>query len=215
MKATILSIAFVITGMASYASPSKYEQAMRENINALNEAQSPEQFQEVINKLDRIANKETDKWEPLYYMGFGYLMIALRTEDGAGKDKYLDLALENIKNGMALAPEESELLALEGFVHMIRVTVDPATRGQQYAGLSMQAFGKALALNPDNPRALYLMGQMELGTAKFFGSDTSAACAKLTSSIEKFDTYHSDNPLAPTWGKKSAENAAAACQTGK
>lgn len=211
MKTTLLSLLLLLAVGAAYADTTRYQKIMLETINELNEAESPDQYQEVINKFERIGAKETDQWEPLYYAGFGYVMLATRSDEAAKKDQYLDLAIERVKKGMELAPQESELAALEGFVHMIRVTVDPANRGQQYAPLSMQAYGKALALNPENPRALYLLGQMEFGTAKFFGSDTSAACEKMAAAVEKFKTYISDNPLAPAWGERSAVTAAERC----
>src|SRR5690606_12702890 len=127
------------------------------------------------------------------------------------KDQALDQALAAIQKGKAMKPNESELVALEGFAHMIRVTVDPASRGPQYSGLAMQAFGKAVALNPDNPRALALLAQMQYGTAQFFGSGTEEACATLNKALEKFANASSDNPVAPTWGRGMAEGLKAQC----
>jgi hypothetical protein len=99
---------------------------------------------------------------------------------------------------------DAEIIALVGFIHMMRVAVDPASRGAQYSGMAMQAFGKATSLNPENPRALVLMAQMQFGTAKFFGSPATEACATLNAAIQKFDSYKSDNPLAPQWGREMA-----------
>ncbi|ELR69244.1 hypothetical protein C900_05315 [Fulvivirga imtechensis AK7] len=209
MKTALLSLMMLL--WIQLAQANKYEKVMLEAIESLYQADSISQYQEVINKFDRIAAREADKWEPLYYAGFGYVMMANKSQQASIKDQYLDLAMRKVNKALDLAPGESELMALEGFIHMIRVTVDPAVRGQQYAPLSMQAFGKAIAHNPDNPRALYLMGQMEYGTAQFFGADTSEACGKLKSAVEKFSTYISDNPLAPTWGKKGAESSAERC----
>jgi tetratricopeptide (TPR) repeat protein len=139
-------------------------------------------------------------------------MIALRTSDAVTKDKHLDLALETLKKAAAINPAESEIVALEGFVHMIRVTIDPASRGQQYSGLAMQTFGKAIGMNPENPRALALLAQMQYGTAQFFGSPTTEACGTLNKALEKFETYKSTNPLAPVWGKPMAEGMKAQCK---
>lgn len=75
----------------------------------------------------------------------------------------------------------------------------------------MQSYEKALAINPDNPRALYLLAQMEFGMAQFFKSSTEGACATATKSVEKFETYKSDNALAPAWGKESAMRVAKQC----
>ena len=94
---------------------------------------------------------------------------------------------------------------------MLRVTVDPASRGQQYSGMAFQSFGKAVAMNPENPRALSLLAQMQYGTAQFFNSPTTEACATLTKALEKFDSYKSSNPLAPQWGRKMAEGLKSRC----
>ncbi|MBL6449526.1 hypothetical protein JMN32_24655 [Fulvivirga sp. 29W222] len=212
MRTIVLIATMLFAAHLSQAAPSKYEEVMKENIEKLYESRTIEEYQTVINKFDRIAAKETDKWGPLYYAGFGYIMMATNADEVSMKDKYLDLALERINAGKAIAPKESEIIALEGFVHMIRVTVDPATRGAQYSGLSMQAFSKALEINPDNPRALYLMGQMEFGTAKFFGADTSEACTKIQAAVSKFDVYTPDSPLAPAWGKGGAIAASEMCK---
>ena len=95
---------------------------------------------------------------------------------------------------------------------MIRLTVDPGSRGPQYSGLAMQSFGRAVALNPNNPRALSLLAQMQLGTAQFFGSPITEACNTNKKALELFDTDQHENPLAPTWGKSVAEAMVTQCK---
>ena len=124
----------------------------------------------------------------------------------------MDQALEKINTAAQQATNESEIIALEGFVHMSRVSIDPASRGAQYSALALETYGKALAMNPENPRAMLLMGQMQHGTAQFFGSDTSEACNLIKNALNKFETYESNNPLAPKWGKGQAEAAVARCE---
>jgi hypothetical protein len=190
----------------------KYTESMKKNIDAVYKAQTIEELQKSVNTFQRIADAEKTKWEPYYYAGLGNIFMATREKDGAKKDVYLDQAMEAIKKAKAIAGEESEVIALEGFAYMIRVSVDPASRGQQYAGLAMQTFGKAVSLNPENPRALSLLAQMQHGTAQFFGSSTAEACATLAKSLEKFESYKSSNALAPQWGKSNAEELKAQCK---
>jgi hypothetical protein len=139
-------------------------------------------------------------------------MMATREKDGAKKDRYLDLAMEAIEKAKTVKADESEIFALEGFAYMIRVSVDPGARGPQFAGLSMQTYGKAIGLNPENPRALALMAQMQYGTAQFFKSPTTEACGTLNQALEKFETFKSENPLAPQWGKSMAEKMKEQCK---
>ncbi len=189
----------------------KYQQAMQTNIQLVYKAQTLEEFQQAINSFERIGAAEKNKWEPYYYASFGYIMASMREQEAAKKDGLLDKAAENLKKASAINASESEIVALDGFIYMMRVSVDPASRGQQYSGLAMQSYEKALAINPDNPRALYLLAQMEFGMAQFFKSSTEGACATAAKSVEKFETYKSDNALAPAWGKESAMRVAKQC----
>jgi hypothetical protein len=187
-----------------YANDIRYVEAMQKSIQSVYKAKSIDELQTAVNSLERIASAEKVKWEPYYYMSFAFILMANREQAAAKKDTYLDQAHIAIEKASALNANESEIVALIGFIHMIRVTVDPASRGAQYSGLAMQAFGKATALNSENPRALTLTAQMQHGTAKFFGSPFTEACATLNVALQKFDSYKSDNPLAPQWGREMA-----------
>jgi hypothetical protein len=206
----LLSLALLMSQFV-LASDAKFVETMQKHIQTVYTSQSVEEIQGAVNAFDRIAEAEKTKWEPFYYSAFGNVMMANKEKDGAKKDTYLDLALKGVESAKAIIPNESEVIALEGFIHMIRVTVDPASRGQQYSGMAFQSFGKAVAVNPENPRALALLAQMQYGMAQFFGSPTTEACATLTKSLEKFESYKSENPLAPQWGKKMAEGLKTKC----
>ncbi|GAB1446897.1 MAG: hypothetical protein KF860_08490 [Cyclobacteriaceae bacterium] len=209
MKTTML-ILFTFCSVALFAND-KYEQAMQTNIQAIYKAQTVEDMQQAVNAFERIGAAEKNKWEPFYYASFGYIMMSTREEDGSKKDIMLDKATDVLKQAKTINANESEIVALDGFIYMMRVTVDPATRGQQYSGLAMQEFNKALAINPENPRAMYLLAQMEFGTAQFFKASTADACATAAKAIEKFDNYKNENALAPRWGKESAQRVASQC----
>lgn len=202
-------IAFFVTLIAN--ANDRYTEVMKQNIESIYSASTSEEFQSLVNTFERIGESEKNKWEPFYYAGYGYLMMAIREKEVTKKDALLDLSLKAIEKGKSIMPAESELISLEGFNHMIRVSVDPASRGQMYSGLSMQAFNKALAINPDNPRALALLAQMQYGTAKFFGASTAEACATNNKALEKFESSNTDNPVAPKWGKQMAEGFKSQC----
>jgi tetratricopeptide (TPR) repeat protein len=208
------AIALLVLGFlnSGFVIDGKYEQAMKKNIDAVYKAKSIDEYQQAINAFERIGATESEYWEPQYYSAFGYVMMFMLETENAKKDQMLDQALAAVKKAKDIAGEESEVVALEGFVHMMRVTVDPATRGPQYSGLAMEAFGKAVGLNPENPRALVLMAQMQYGTAQFFGSSTAEACENVKKALEKFDTFKSDNTLAPRWGKPMAESLKSQCK---
>lgn len=211
MKTTI-SIFLISLSLSLSANDGKYFEAMSKQMQVVYNSQTLEELQSAVNSLDRIGQAEKDKWEPLYYGAFGYVMMANRETEATRKDAYLDQALERINKAAAISKDNSEITALEGFIHMIRVTVDPASRGQQYSGMSMQAYGKAIEQNPNNPRALALMAQMQFGMAQFFKSPVAEACGLARKALEQFSAYKSDNPLAPAWGQGMTEGLLKQCQ---
>jgi len=204
----------VVLATASYGFPNdeRYIAAMQKNIEAIYQAKTIDEFQASVNAFERIAGAETNKWEPLYYAAFGNLMMCVQEEDGSKKDQYIDNAMSMIEKGKLISPEESELFALEGFALMMRVTVDPSSRGPRFAALAVQAYERALKLNPENPRAWALLAQMQYGTAEFFGSSTAEACGSLQQAISWFETFKSENPLAPQWGRSMADRLKEKCK---
>lgn len=207
----IVAAVILLTTKFVQANDAKYVEVMQKNIQAVYTSKDVTEIQNIVNTFERVGDSEKTKWEPYYYAAYGYVMMANREQEPAKKDTYLDSALKGIEKAKAIEPAESEIIALEGFVHMIRVSIDPASRGQQYSGMAMQSFGKAVALNPENPRALSLLAQMQFGMAQFFGSPVTEACATNAKAIEKFNAAVSDNPLAPRWGKGIAEALKAKC----
>ncbi|HEU5291438.1 MAG TPA: hypothetical protein VFU05_12400 [Cyclobacteriaceae bacterium] len=207
-----LLLALLVFSVAKSFAGDKYTENMQKNIDSVYNSKTIAGLQRAVNTLERIGEAEKAKWEPYYYASFGYVMMATREKEAAIKDSYLDLALKATEKAKALQPGESEIIALEGFIHMIRVTVDPASRGQQYSSLAFQSFGKAVGMNAENPRALALLAQMQFGTAQFFGSSTAEACATNSKALEKFESFKSGNALAPQWGRGMAEELKGKCK---
>jgi tetratricopeptide (TPR) repeat protein len=212
IKLILTAAATLIFISQATANDEKFIEAMQKNIKSVYEAKEITTLLQTVNSFERIAATEKNKWEPFYYIGFGYLMMANIETDGNKKDAYLDKALDAIEKGKVIIPSESELIALEGFAYMLKVTVDPQSRGMVFAPKAVQTYEKALALNPENPRALALLAQMQYGTAQFFGSPPTDACASNAKALEKFQTYKSENPLAPVWGLRMAESLKQGCK---
>jgi len=213
---SILSIVFIGITSVAIANVGKYERTMLQNIAALNEATTSDEYQKVINTLDRIGMAESNKWEPYYYGAYGNILLSIKVSKLTEKDQYLDEAQIRLDKAVEVSPENVELITLQGFVHMMRLAADPATRGQQYAPLAMQEFNKAVAMDDMNPRALIMRAQMKFGTAQFFGSGTEEACSEAAKSLELFDNaVKSEDSLAPGWGRGQAEGFVKQCSTGK
>ena len=190
----------------------KYTEQMTKNIEVVYKSTSVEDLQNAVNVFERIGGAEKTKWEPYYYASFGYIMIAVKQTDGAKKDSYLDLATTSLGKATAIKSDESEIAALEGFIHMLRVSVDPASRGQKYSTMAMQSYGKAISLNPENPRALALMAQLQFGTAQFFKQEPVEACETARKASALFEGKSPDISIAPSWGRGMTEELVKGCK---
>lgn len=207
MKKHLLVLFSVLFASITFAN-GDFEKAMSKAVPDMFSSSNSESLQAAINQLDRIAAAEGDRWEPYYYQAFGYIRMTGMVEKAADKDSFLDLALKTIEEAEAIQPNDSELEAMRGYVHMIRITVDAASRGMMYSGMAFTSFQKALALNPENPRAHFLLGQMQYGTAQFMGGGDGGACASFFKSLVLFGQQSdTGNPFAPSWGKDGAEKA--------
>lgn len=205
----LLSYLLVFPALAQ----NSYENAMKTQIQAMQQIRTLEESQAVSNAFLRIAEVKNEEWLPLYYAAYVQTNAAFRFE--VNKDQYLDQAMELAKKAGGLSPNNSEITALEGFILMGKVSVDPANRGQSLSPQVMQLYGKAISQNRENPRATTLMAQMELGMAQFFGSGPEKACGLARVGLDLFAKEESkvdENYLMPTWGKTQAEQVASQCQ---
>lgn len=213
MKKLTLILGIITAVLTAKAGNEQYVQIMKQQLVAIDSAKTEADFTKVISVLERIASAETSEWHPTYYIAYSYLNIAFRQSEMAQRDAKLDIAQTWIDKALAIAPNHSEVLTLQGYILMMKVSVDPAARGQQLVGKTMQFFSQAMAIDPQNPRALYLMGQMSFGTAQFFGTDTSEACGLISQSIALFETpTEGSNALAPKWGKNQAIGMQKKCE---
>ena len=200
---TLVAMAFTV---AITLGKGGYETAMQNAINALYNAQTVSDFNAVANTFERIGNAEKDKWLPFYYSAYAHIMMATGEKDVTQIDGYLDKAETLISISEKLEGDKVELLALRGFANMMRIGVDPATRGQQYSMKSVGNLQQAMQIDGKNPRVLLMMGQMQHGTAQFFGSGTEEACATFSTAKNLFEQEaSSDHGLLPAWGKPQAE----------
>ncbi len=212
MKNLTVLICFLLLSVSAFANNAAYRNAMQKNIEAFNEAKTKESLQEVANAFERIALRENKEWLPRYYAGLTYLHISMRVKEPAARDQVLDQGRKFVDAALALAPNESEVVVLEGYWTMLKLSIDAANRGQELSPLAMQLFGKAIQLGPENPRAYLMMGQMEWGMAQFFGNSTEKACQLFRKGLSLYETESPPDSLLPVWGKETAAQLSSKCQ---
>jgi len=217
MKKSLFILAIIFGTMASvFAQETAYQKVMKKEIEKLDRADSLSKYQNSANAFSRISQLNPNEWQPYYYGALACIYQGLDNSLSLlKKDEALAKAEDLIKKAEALSADNSEIITLEGFKLMAEVNADPAGRGQSLSGTVMHNFGKALSINPKNPRATILMGQMELGMAKFFHSGTEKACGLVKESQVIFAAQNDEvlkAGLMPTWGKFLSDKLNKICQ---
>jgi hypothetical protein len=205
MKKVKMTIVFSLILMIGFAQNIHFEKTMVEKTGELKNVKTPKEMTDLANQFERIAVAEKTEWLPAYYAAFCYINMTFMQGEPDQKDALLDKAQKLIDQAMEVKTNESELLVLQGFLYQGRIQVDPMNRGMQYSMKANEAFGKAKALNPENPRIYYLQGQNLLHTPEAFGGGANSACPLLKTAVEKYHTFVPENDIAPNWGKENTE----------
>ncbi len=207
-KYSLAIIVMMLFTLMTSASNEAYEKAMQKELQQMKTAASPSDLKKSANGFARIAEMMPGEWLPDYYAALALANAGFRSQGGMEeKDAFYNQAKKHADNAAKISPNNSEIVALQGFITMGELSVDPNSRGQHLSGLAMQTFGKAVELNRQNPRAIMMLGQMELGMAQFFGQGPEKGCGLINASMELFDKEAATKDagtLMPTWGKEMA-----------
>ncbi|BBE18738.1 hypothetical protein AQPE_2903 [Aquipluma nitroreducens] len=212
MKKIILSIAVVLISLVSMAQKPEYYQTMGESLGEYANCKGVADFQALGNKFEMIANVEKTEWLPLYYHAHCYILMSFMEQDAAKKDSYLDVAEKSVNKLIEMAPTEAEVFVLQAFYLTGRLVVNPVERGQEYSGLVGQANGKALAIDPSNPRAKMMKIQMDMGAAPYMGLDPKSFCPQAKELLASWDNFKPKSPLYPNWGKDQVAGIVKRCE---
>lgn len=187
---------------------SAYEKGMQNAMGLWSEGKNAE----AVAMFERIASAETDNWLPNYYVALVNTTTAFRTKDKTQMDALLKKAQETLDIELKKQPNHPELLVMQAMIHTAWIAFDPMTNGMKLSGTVMEIYGKAQAIAPDNPRVVFSKAEFEMGSAKFFGTDTKPLCAQAEKSIELFATFKPESAFHPNWGLDRAQAMVAACK---
>ena len=204
MKKTILSAIAICCSVLLFAQSDKYLPSMKKNIGLLDSAMQNGTIKELANNFERIGDAEKLQWLPYYYASYCTVMSAFIEKDKSKTDAIADKAEELITKAEGLAGKEnSETDIIKSMIASAHLMVDPQTRWMQYGKASSENIEKAKALDPTNPRAVYLEGQSKFYTPEAFGGGKAPAKVLFEKALVMFDSFKPQNELYPAWGKAS------------
>ncbi|WP_348798883.1 tetratricopeptide repeat protein [Flavobacterium adhaerens] len=161
---------------------------------------------------ERIASAEKSSWLPNYYVALVNTTTSFSEKDKTKASLLLNKAQDVLDEEMIKDQENSELYVMQALIYTAWVVQDPMTNGQKYSAKVMEAYAKAKALNPNNPRAVFGEADYQLGGAKWTGADTKPLCEQINKSIELFGTFKPETPMSPNWGLERALEVQKTCK---
>jgi len=200
-----LILAFGMTNLNLSAqekmSTEEYHAKMKSSIYTLYKAANSQTFKMVSGKIRRIAVQEESKWVPYYHATYAYVMAAFLSEEKFEAEELLNQGQLMIDKANEYSPNNSEIIALQGFLYQARIGVNPDARAQEYAQKAVHQYDQARFINPENPRPYYLIGQILYKLPEKFGGNKPNACKHFQQASDKFETFEPRSEFSPNWGE--------------
>ncbi|MFP9115217.1 hypothetical protein ACLI1A_14865 [Flavobacterium sp. RHBU_3] len=202
----IITTAFLfICGMLT--AQTQYETGMKKAFGLWGEGKSTE----ASAMFERIAAVEKDNWLPSYYVALVNTTAAFQTKDKQTISALLIKAQAAQDAASLLSENNAELLVMQAMIYTAWIVYDPMTNGMKYGQKVNETYAKAAMISPENPRVVFCKAEYDLGSAKYFGTDTKPICAQVERSLTLFANFKPETPFHPTWGKDRAEATMAQC----
>lgn len=157
-------------------------------------------MRETANQFDRLANYKKEDWTPRYYHAMCLLMYSWVVGEKE-RPSVLDAAGTALKTAAALSPNNSEIVALEGYMYQAMIMLNPMSNGPIYGPKSAETLQRAAELDPANPRPHYLLGQNLYYTPAQWGGGEAVARPHLEKAMTLFEAFVPANEFSPNWGK--------------
>lgn len=205
MKKLILTIVLLGTTLAN--AQDRYSTGMERAF----ELWKNQKTTEASHMFERIATAEPDKWLPYYYVSQINTVISFGERDEDKLTGQLEKAKEFLDVAKAISPNNPELLIQEALINTAWIAFDGATYGMTLSPKNVQLYQQAIALAPNNPRVILSKAEWDMGSARYFGKDTTPYCKDVEKALELFATFKSETPFYPTWGADRAKEVLASC----
>lgn len=166
---------------------------------------------EAANLFERIATVELENWLPYYYVAHINTLLSFGEKDENKLSLQLEKAEEYLNIAKMISPNNAEILIQQALINTAWIAFDGASYGPALATKNTALYDKVLALEPLNPRGVLSKAEWDMGTARYFGKDTSPYCLEIKRSLELFTNFKPKGDYHPNWGKHRAEYVLEGC----
>ena len=202
-----LIVILVLFATTVVTSQTKYEQGMQKAFELWGTNPS-----EASQLFERIATAEPDNWLPNYYASQVLILNAFSIKDKEQLTIQLNKAQDLLNQATAISKDNPEIMINQALLHTVWIAFDGATYGMTLSGKVMSLYNQAEALAPNTPRVVLNKAEWEMGSARYFGQDTTPFCKDVERALELFANFKPESPFHPKWGKERAEEILENCK---
>ena len=200
---TILFSLFFATMVS--AQSDRYVAAMETGLEALKAAEETRDFTAPANTFERIAAAAPEgEWLPAYYQSYSHMMQAVGAMQTNQPDQitaFLEKAQDALNKAKEAAPENPEILALQGYIYTGHIWADPMGNGPIYSPMSITAYQTAIEAGTEHPRAYHLLGMHLFYMPAMYGGGAERALPYLQKAAERFEQFEPASAMHPVWGR--------------
>ena len=213
MKKVSLLIIILFAGLSiSWAQTEAFTKQMESAVTRLDNAKSVGDYQKLANDFTRIGAGNQKQWLPHYYAAYCNARIGWLFEkvDPEKIEPFITVAAQQIEKAKSLVDsttQKKEMTEIYCVMSMIKrgwVFMNPMAYGREYGTTAKMFFEKAKAIEPENPRVLYLDAWEKYNAPKMWGGDKDKAKELLTFAIQKLES-NPPKDIYPRWGKSVCE----------
>jgi tetratricopeptide (TPR) repeat protein len=157
------------------------------------------------DRLRELAGQRVVATSALYHVGYVDTVLAsiLVDRDQGRPRQVIDHGIAHLKAALELDPKSADALMVMSTLYLQRMEVDTLSAVGSH-GESRRSMERALALEPENPRVVMLVGVRLLYLPDWLGGDVALALERLEEASRLFSEAKPEGPLAPDWGQADA-----------
>lgn len=167
-------------------------------------ASTDKEFKDITSELKAMPAPEGEEWLKPYYLGLCYILHSMQPLGAHKRDSLVTSAEAQAMKVVRMKPRSSEAYVLRGFCYQAKIMVAVWARGPMYLSDVERCLDKALKLDPQNPRALFLKAQTLKNKPMLLGGGEHKAKPMLKKALEAFEHFQPESNLHPSWGKQQA-----------